>query len=311
MDSPYLRIVADIRRRIAAGELRPGDPVPSARRICRDWGVAIATATKVHAALRREGLTRAVPGVGTVVVGPAVSPPPARRPAVAGGGSAAAYRPRGSGREPGAEINRERIVLTAIDIADAEGMGEVSMRRIAAELRAATMSLYRHVSGKEELILHMVDAALGERDAAPVTGERRSRLAYVGRSIWRVFRRHPWLAGAMSLTRPQLVPNALSIADEVLGALAGTGLNPEEQLYVHLTLFSFVRGLATALEAESEAQRETGLDNEEWMRTQEPRLDELVPAGSALRPLIQSDIDFDLDRLFEFGLNRLLDGLQV
>src|SRR5213592_4734308 len=86
-DPPSARIVADIRRRIAAGELRPGDRIPSARQITREWGVAIATATKVLAALRQEGLVRAVPGVGTVVAaphpareaasGPAANPAPA------------------------------------------------------------------------------------------------------------------------------------------------------------------------------------------------------------------------------------------
>ncbi|MBR8744456.1 GntR family transcriptional regulator, partial [Nocardiopsis sp. MG754419] len=67
--APYARIVADIRTRIDAGELRPGDRVPSTRDITREWGVAMATATKALAALRREGLVEAVRGVGTVVRG--------------------------------------------------------------------------------------------------------------------------------------------------------------------------------------------------------------------------------------------------
>ncbi|WP_311931749.1 winged helix-turn-helix domain-containing protein [Microbispora sp. H11081] len=63
----YQEIAAGIRRRIEAGELRPGDRVPSTREIVREWGVAMATATKVLTELRREGLVHAVPGVGTVV----------------------------------------------------------------------------------------------------------------------------------------------------------------------------------------------------------------------------------------------------
>jgi DNA-binding GntR family transcriptional regulator len=73
---PYRKIVAEIRRRIDAGELRPGDRVPSARQITADWGVAIATATKVLSTLQQDGLVRAVPGVGTVVAEPE-SPPSA------------------------------------------------------------------------------------------------------------------------------------------------------------------------------------------------------------------------------------------
>ncbi|MGX1606137.1 GntR family transcriptional regulator, partial [Streptomyces celluloflavus] len=64
---PYRRIVDEIRRRIDAAELAPGDRVPSTRRITQEWGVAMATATKVLTTLRQEGLVRAVPGVGTVV----------------------------------------------------------------------------------------------------------------------------------------------------------------------------------------------------------------------------------------------------
>ncbi|MGC4749066.1 TetR/AcrR family transcriptional regulator C-terminal domain-containing protein [Micromonospora sp. DT201] len=303
-EAPYLRIVEEIRRRIDGGELRPGDQVPSARRISQEWGVAIATATKVHAALRQQGLTEARSGVGTVV---ASAPQPARVPA-----PERARRPRGAARPGGeGELSRERIVAVAIAVADADGMAELSMRRVATDLGVATMSLYRYVAGKEELLLHMIDAVLGEEEVPPPSTEGwRADLAGIARLEWRLFRHHPWLAPAMSITRPQLTPNAVAITDGVLHALDGLGLDSETQLYVHLTLFSFGRGLATAIEPEIEAQRETGLTTDEWMTSQEARLAELAAAGSPLlRMAMRNDIDFDLDRLFEFGLARLLDGL--
>ena len=74
---PYRRIADEIRARIADRELRPGDPVPSARGITREWGVALATATKVLATLNAEGVTRSPPGRGTVVAGRPY--PPSRR----------------------------------------------------------------------------------------------------------------------------------------------------------------------------------------------------------------------------------------
>src|SRR5215475_3413693 len=100
MTAPYLRIVDEIRARIASGELRPGDAVPSARRITRDWGVALATATKVLATLH---------GVGTVVSGGALGAvsgatpdgPAAPRPAAAPGTTAGP--PRGD-----TDLSRER-----------------------------------------------------------------------------------------------------------------------------------------------------------------------------------------------------------
>ena len=66
-DPPYMQIVAHIRERILSGELQDGDMIPSARQIVQQWGVAMATATKVLAALRSEGYVQAKPGVGTVV----------------------------------------------------------------------------------------------------------------------------------------------------------------------------------------------------------------------------------------------------
>src|SRR5512139_3813404 len=108
MKPPYRRIADQIRDRIERGELRPGQPVPSARQITKEHGVALATATKVLAALRQDGLVTAVPGIGTVVAQD--SKPAVRRP----------RRTRDVG-----------LIRVALDIADREGLAEVSMRRIA------------------------------------------------------------------------------------------------------------------------------------------------------------------------------------
>jgi AcrR family transcriptional regulator len=302
-EPPYRRIVAEVRRRIASGELRSGDPVPSARRIAREWSVAIATATKAHAALRQEGLTEVVPGIGTVVAGRAGGPVPV---ASATGSAGTARR----GRESAPELGRDLIVRAAVAIADAHGMAELSMRRVATDLGVATMSLYRHVAGKDELVLHMIDAVFGEQAPPPPTPDGwRAELAQIARWMWTVFQRHPWLAPAMSLTRPQLAPNALVLTDRVLGAIAGLGLSAEDRLCVHVTLFTFVRGVATALEPEAEARRHTGLTEDEWMDAQVQRLRELAETTSPLLGLTLGDgFDFNLDVLFEFGLGRLLDG---
>ena len=177
---PYLRIVDDVRQRIASGELRPGDRVPSARRITQDWGVAIATATKALAMLQQEGLTAVRPGVGTVVAGTPRTltrqlPPSARQGRDTDGGPVRQRTDRDLPQQrTTGDLVRQRIVRAAITIADAEGMAELSMRRIATTLDVATMSLYRHVPSKDDLILFMIDAALGEERfpvARPEAGE--------------------------------------------------------------------------------------------------------------------------------------------
>ena len=285
--APYRRIVQEVRRRIEAGELRPGDRVPSARAITKEWGVAIATATKAHAALREEGLTVARPGVGTVVAGPA---------------------PR---RDH--ELTRERIVAAAIAIADAEGMSELSMRRIASTLGVSTMALYRHVPGKEELTLAMIDATIGELPlpARHPAGGWRPALELVARLEWASFRRHPWLAPTMSITRPQLAPSALRVTEWVLGAFDGTRLAMRERMYVQILLFTFVRGVASSLEPEAAAIQETGLTNDQWVDAQTTAFLAALEGGDMphFRELTSQEFDLDLDRLFEFGLARLLDGL--
>jgi AcrR family transcriptional regulator len=302
---PYLRIVDEVRQRIASGELRPGDRVPSARRITQDWGVAIATATKALATLQQEGLTTVRPGVGTVVAGAAPAPTP-RQPVGAR---------RAEGHDRAAELTRQRIVRVAIDIADADGIAELSMRRIAAELGVATMSLYRHVPGKDDLILFMIDAALGEErfPATPPTGWR-ARLELCARIQWTLFRRHPWLAPTMSLTRPQLAPNALAHTEWVLNAFEQSEVGLDDRMYIHVMLFSYTRGVATAIEPEAEAEQETGMTSDEWMESQEQQVRALLGSNtmsSFLRMAQRDDFEFDLDRLFEFGLARLLDGLEV
>jgi DNA-binding transcriptional regulator YhcF (GntR family) len=300
---PYQRIADQIRHRIAAGELKPGQRVPSARAITREWGVALATATKVLATLQQEGAVTVVPGIGTIVASPAPAPH---------GGVARAAAP--SRRSEG-DLSRDRIVRTAVALADTEGMAEVSMRRIAAELGAATMSLYRHVPGKEELVLHMIDAVMGEENFPEVRPEGwRARLELSARLQWRMFRRHPWLAPVMSLTRPQLAPNALQHTEWVLDAFDDTELDLRARMFVHVTMFSYVRGIATAFEPEEEARRETGMTEDEWMASQQANFEALVVSGQMAKFLElarSDDFDFDLEKLFEFGLARLLDGLEM
>jgi DNA-binding transcriptional regulator YhcF (GntR family) len=288
VEPPYRQIVSDVRRRIEAGELRPGDRVPSARAITREWGVAIATATKAHAALREEGLTVARPGVGTVVAGP----------------SAARDR----------ELALPRIVAAAIALADRDGLADLSMRRLAGELGVATMSLYRHVPSRDDLLLAMIDATLGSVELPPRPPRGwRTALELIARGEWALFQRHPWLGPSMSLTRPQMAPNAMGLTEWVLTAFDGTPLVFAERMYVQVLLFSFVRGLASALEPEVEAQRESGLTADEWMQTQEQTLVKIMHSDAFphFSALAEEEFDLDLDQLFEFGLARLLDGIEV
>ncbi len=307
------RIVAALRERIRSGELAPGDRVPSTREIARRWGVAMATATKVLTTLQAEGLVRPVPGIGTVVAPP--------EPSAATRTAASRPRPAGPSADRGADgvgaLTAERIVRCGIAIADAEGLAAVSMRRVGTDLGVATMSLYRHVTDKDDLVARMADTTFGELAPPPPRSVGwRALVESAAHELWAAFRRHPWLAPAVSFTRPQPMPSAMSYSDRVLDALAELELEPALAFDTHLILFNHVRGSATTLEPEREAEADTGLTGDEWMDAQHPRLRaalavrELPALTRTMDALDAQGYDQDLDALFTAGLTYLLDGIE-
>jgi AcrR family transcriptional regulator len=300
---PYLRIATELRRRIAAGELRPGDRLPSTRALAAEWGVALATAGRAVAELRRAGVVRTQARAGTVVAAPPA--PRRRRPPAA---------PARRAPAPTGELSRQSVVRTAIALADGEGLEALSMRAVAAHLGVSPMGLYRHVRGKDELVLLMADAAYGEigRNPAPV-GAWRAVLEWGARALWRTYRHHPWLAHVGPLARPLPLPNLLRYGEPVLAALSGTGLPAARVLDLHILLYSYSQGLAANHEREARARADTGLSDEQWIDTQEPALTAVARDGdhphfAALMADLDGGYDFDLQALFETGLHSLLDG---
>ncbi|MFI5715998.1 GntR family transcriptional regulator [Nocardia sp. NPDC051750] len=277
---PYLRIVADIQSRIAGGELRPGDPVPTTRAIMREWGVAMATATKALAALKQEGAIETRPRVGAVV---------------------ASGRPARSARS----IERDRLVRAALRIADTGGLQALSMRAVAAELGVATMTLYRHLDAKAELTQLIADAAFAEIDYPDPPPGWRSHLRVAAQLQWAAYQRHPWLPRLVSITRPVSLPGLLAYGIWTLRALDGLDLDPGTRLHVYATLVNYVRGTAVNIESEVIALLDTGMTSAEWGRAR------LSVDGPLVAQIAEEGAVVDLDSLFAFGLERLLDGLTV
>lgn len=286
--SAYRRIADEIAARIAAGDLAPGAKVPSTRQIMAEYGVAMATATRVITTLRERGLVQTRRGHGTVVASGAVADGP----------------------------DRERVVRTAIAIADAEGLTGLSMRRLAGELGIPTMSVYRHVADKEELVLLMMDEVMGGTPPpalSPATDGWRACLEALARVQWQMYRRHAWLAQAISFSRPLPAPNAMAHTEWAMAALDAGGFEPAVQLSAAATVANYVRGTAVNLEEEQQAVQETGMTDEDWFGTQHERVAAVLAGGRLpmmTRALVGLDVEFSLDILLEFGLQRLLDGLE-
>jgi DNA-binding transcriptional regulator YhcF (GntR family) len=289
---PYLRVAAAIRQRIVSGALRPGERVPSTRQVVRDFGVAMATATRALAVLRDEGLVISRPGSGTVVRSPDAAP-------------------RRAARSRDGALTTGRIVAIGLTVADREGLEAVSMRRLAAELHVAPMSLYGHLAGREELEDLLVRAVFGAHPL-PEPGPEgwRAKLELVSRVQWQAYRRHPWLSELVSLTRPLLAPEAMAHTEWTLKALDGLGLSRAERTREALTLTSLVRGLAASAAAENRSERETGQVNRQWWIALDDEFGRLISSGRYphLAAIPASALE-DLDALLDHAVTRHLDGL--
>ncbi|WP_318306060.1 GntR family transcriptional regulator [Amycolatopsis solani] len=287
----YVAIADELRGRIARGELSPGARVPSTRRLAADHGVAMATAAKALALLGQEGVIRAEPRSGTVVAG---------------------RESRGSQRG----LTRDRLVRTAIDIADAEGLGALSMRGVAARLGVAPMAPYRYVRGRDELVLLMADAAFGERGyPAKQSGDWRERLTLGGRTLWSLFKRHPWLAQLGPITRPLPLRNLATHGEWALSALSELGVDAATLCDLHVLFFSHVQGMAVHLEREQSALASSGLTGDDWMDHQGPAVAAMAAGhptfARMLADLTETGYDLVLDDIFESGMRALLDGLAL
>lgn len=286
---PYARIADDLRSRIDSGKLAPGAKVPSTRALARRWKVAEATAARALRQLVQEGVLRTAPRSGTSVAGPS--------------------KPESSG-----ELSRARIVAEAMRVADGEGLTALTLRGLAARLDAPVMSLYRHLHSKEELVELMADAALSELPL-PVKVPKgwRAQLELGSRLEWQMLRRHPWLVRVLNISRPTATPAAMAFVDWVLRALEPTALDEPSKLRLHVTLHSFVQGLAVNVEAEAQATGETGRTEAEHMSAQEAQFAAVAASGryphfARMMQGIGASFEIETDALFELGLAAMLDG---
>lgn len=227
---------------------------------------------------------------------------------------ARAGRPsRGSQRA----LSLDRVVSAAIEIADAEGLAALSMAHLAKRLGCATMSLYRHVAHKDELFVFMMDTAPGPPPIVDAAArDWRGGLERWARELRTVYYRHPWILQIIA-GRPPLEPGQLAWLDSGLRALKGARLGPKQAMSVILLVVNYVRGeaqIATGLLQRQKLTRRQARDMQAWYgRTlarlvdaeRFPALAEISAAGVFGREDASGAADFD------FGLARLLDGVQV
>jgi len=215
---------------------------------------------------------------------------------------------------PKPALSLARIVDAGMRVADTEGLDAVSMGRVAASLGTAPMSLYRHVSAKEELLRLMVDAAWGDSPGPLAAGEDwRAGLARWARAMRAALRRHPW-AARLPISGLPILPREIAWFEDALACLAGTGLTEARKASVIMLLSGYVRNLATTEADIATAVAASGLAADEWMASYPRMLGQLTdprrfPALTAFLAAGVFEAADEPDDEFVFGLDRILDGV--
>ncbi|MBS2532840.1 TetR/AcrR family transcriptional regulator C-terminal domain-containing protein [Catenulispora sp. NF23] len=224
-----------------------------------------------------------------------------------------AYRERVAERgvEPAERmpLGVEQIVRAAIELADDAGAQALTMRGVAARLGVGVMSLYRYVSGRDELIDLITDAVFGERSLPDSGGPQgwRARLELSARSEWALYQAHPWLPRVADLiSHPPASTNLLAYTDWRLRAVAGCGFPYSAMVQIAALVSSFVQSIALA---QGHGPRTGGLNRRDWMAARKEAFDR----SSRNLPMVSRFGEEALQAtesqaLFEFGLERLLDG---
>jgi AcrR family transcriptional regulator len=216
----------------------------------------------------------------------------------------------GKGPKPG--LTLERIVDAAVRVARSEGLAALSMARVAQELGASTMSLYRYVAAKDELLTLMVDAALGP--PPPATDPDEGWRAGLARWAWgyhdRV-RQHPW-ALRVPITGPPTTPNQVAWLEDGLRSLRDTGLTEEQKASVVLLLSGYVRNEATLTADITAGSFVSDAAMSQYARLLATLTDpDRFPAIHTLLAAGVFDTADHPDKEFTFGLDRLLDGIEA
>jgi AcrR family transcriptional regulator len=216
-------------------------------------------------------------------------------------------------------LSRDQIVRAAIAVADAEGAEAVSMRRIARELNAGTMSLYWHIGSKEELLDLMLDEVQAETRIPEPSGDWRADLRELACNTRTALHRHRWMMDFMG-GRPPMGPKSLQGLERALAALDGLGLGAAEAITIVMTVSTYVLGavLREVQEIKGEAYQSAelaGLSDAQREAAVAEFVARLRATGRYrhLAAMIDSGVDPDSPQTrqarFEFGLDCLLDGI--
>jgi AcrR family transcriptional regulator len=208
-----------------------------------------------------------------------------------------------TGRVP---LNRERVLRGAVAVADAGGIGSLTIRSLAQHLGVKPMSLYYYVAGKDEILDSIVDLVFSEIELPSLGGDWRSEIVRRANSARRALRRHSWAIGLME-SRKNPGPATLRHHDAVIGTLRGAGFSVEMTAHAYALLDSYVYGFALQEASLPFEGPESAVDVAEPMMQQFPTDAYPHLVEMATEYILQPGYDFANE--FEFGLDVILGAL--
>jgi AcrR family transcriptional regulator len=222
-------------------------------------------------------------------------------------------RPEPPARPVPSQLSRHGIVAAAVAIADAEGLGSVTVRNVSAALGAGPMRLYGYVAGKDELLDLMADEVYGEIVLpGAVGGDWRAVLRPLAHRIRQAALQHEWFAGLLG-GRPHLGPNALAFLEAAYAAFDGApGFADIDVVMTAVRTFNaYVVGALSGEISERRAQRATGMDERQWQAASGPYMMRMFAAGRypTLARIVRDATHPDHDITFDIGLDCVLDGI--
>jgi len=201
-------------------------------------------------------------------------------------------------------LSRERVLRGAVAVADAGGIGALTMRSLARELGVKPMSLYYYVAGKAEILDGIVDLVFSEIDLPSPSGDWRSQMRRRADSARRTLRRHPWAIGLME-SRANPGPATLRHHESTLATLRRAGFSVAMTAHAYALLDSYIYGFAlqeAALPFNPQTATEATEAITEQFAGEYPYLVEMA-TKHILRP------GYDFGDEFEIGLTVILDAL--
>jgi len=208
---------------------------------------------------------------------------------------------------PRPRLTTDRVLRAAVDLADRDGLGALTMRRLGAELGVEAMSLYKHVANKEAILDGVVELIVGQIEIPAAGDEWKQAMRRRAVSAREVLAGHSWAIGLLE-SRGSPGPATMRYLDAILGNLRSAGFSLDDAVHALWLIDSYVYGHViqeTSLSPASTPPQGTEPTASVLERAAMSEYPHLVEVAEHARRS-----DYSVDREFRYGLDLILDALE-